>query len=104
MFVRWYYWSCNVGRLVVLYVSFMILVFYSQCTITVKMQNPEDIYDHLHPNYFIVMCSAVLIGNGLQLACLCIGLYLLIYFKKHFNIDRTGDHLLKLIYNVLKYA
>ena len=34
MFVHWYYWSCNVGHLVVLYVLFVILVFYSQCTIT----------------------------------------------------------------------
>ena len=104
MFVHWYYWSCNVGHLIALYISFGLLVFYSQCTIEVKMQNPEDIYDNLYPNYFVVMCSAVLIGNGLQLACLCIGLYLLVYFKKHFNIDRTGDHPLKLIYNVLKYS
>ena len=104
MFVHWYYWSCNVGHLVVLYVLFVILVFYSQCTITVKLQNPDDIYDNLYPNYFVVMCSAVLIGNGLHLACLCIGFYVLVYFKNDFNIDRTGDHPLKLIYNVLKYA
>ena len=41
---------------------------------------------------------------GLQLVCACVGLCLLVYYKKHFNIDRTGEHPLKLIYQVLKYA
>ena len=50
------------------------------------------------------MCSAALIGNGLQLICLFIGMCVLFYYKKLFNIDLTGDHPLKLIYNVLKYA
>ena len=63
-----------------------------------------NLYEEFYPNYFVVMCSAVLIGNGLQLICLCIGLCVLVYYKKHLNIDRTGDHPLKLIYNVLKYA
>ena len=40
----------------------------------------------------------------LQLMCACIGVCLLVYSKKHLNIDQTGDHPLKLIYNVLKYA
>ena len=28
----------------------------------------------------------------------------MVYFKKHFNIDRTGNNPLKLIYKVLRYA
>ena len=104
MFVHWYYWSCNVGRLIVVYCSTAVLAFYSQCTIKVTIQSPTDLFDDLHPNYFTIMCSAIFIMAGLQLACACIGLYVLVYFKKHFNIDRTGDHPLKLIYNVLKYA
>ena len=104
MFVHWYYWSCNVGRLVIVYCSIAVITFYSQCTIKVTMQNPTDLFDDLHPNYFTIMCSAVLIMAGLQLACACIGLYVLVYFKNDFNIDRTGDHPLKLIYNVLKYS
>ena len=104
MFVHWYYWSCNVGRLLIVYCSIAVLAFYSQCTIKVTMQSPTDLFEDLHPNYFIVMCSAVLIMAGLQLACACIGLYVLVYYKNDFNIDRTGDHPLKLIYNVLKYA
>ena len=42
--------------------------------------------------------------GSLQLVSAVIGLCLLVYSKKHFNIDRTGEHPLKLIYNVLKYA
>ena len=103
-YVHWYYWSCTVGRHMILYVLLVIIIFYSQCTITVETKDPLNLYDDFYPNYFVVMCSAVLIGNGLQLICLCIGLCVLVYFRKHFNIDRTGDHPLKLIYNVLKYA
>ena len=104
LFVHWYYWCCNVGRLLIVYCSILVLGFYSQCTITVAMESPSDLFDDLHPSYFIVMCSAVLVMDGLQLACACIGLCVVVYYKKHFNIDRTGDHPLKLIYNVLKYA
>ena len=104
LFVHWYYWSCNVGRPIILCIMLLVLFVYSQCTITMTIQNPNDIHHDLYPNYFIVMCSAVLIENGLHLICLGIGLCVLLCFKKHFNIDRTGDHPLKLIYNVLKYA
>ena len=41
---------------------------------------------------------------GLQLVCACIGLCLLVYSKKHFYIDQTGQHPLTLIYRVLRYA
>ena len=104
IFIHWYYWSCNMGRLIILCIMFSILVFFRNCTITVTMQDPNNLLQDLDPYYFIVMSSAVLIGNGVQLICLCIGLCVLVYYKKHFNIDRTGDHPLKLIYNVLKYA
>ena len=104
LFFHGYYWSCNVGRLIALYVSHGVLFFYSQCHITVRMQNPIDLHHDLYPSYFTVMCTAIFIMTILQLTCGCIGLCVLIYSRKHFNIDRTGDHPLKLIYNVLRYA
>ena len=31
-FIHWYYWSSNLGRLVVLYISYVIVLYYHQCT------------------------------------------------------------------------
>ena len=101
-FIHWYYWSCNLGRLVLIYVSAGVLGYYSSCTIT--LEETDDVYGYLHPYYFTISCTAVLIMGSLQLVSAVIGLCLLVYSKKHFNIDRTGEHPLKLIYNVLKYA
>ena len=41
---------------------------------------------------------------GVQLVCACVGLFLLIGSKKYLNVDRTGEHPIKLIYGVLRYA
>ena len=41
---------------------------------------------------------------GLQLVCACTGLCVLVRYKRQLNIDRTGEHPLKLIYQVLRYA
>ena len=32
MFVHWYYWSCNVGRLIVVYCSTAVLAFYAHAS------------------------------------------------------------------------
>ena len=85
-----------------IYVSAGVLDYYSSCTIT--LEETDDVYGYLHPYYFTISCTAVLIMGSLQLVSAVIGLCLLVYSKKHFNIDRTGEHPLKLIYNVLKYA
>ena len=45
-----------------------------------------------------------LFSSGLQLVCAGTGLCLLVCYKRQVNIDRTGDHPLKLINQVLKYA
>ena len=103
-FIQWYYWSCNVGRLILMYVSAGVLEYYSSCTIDLEDQETENIFETLHPYYFAIACTAVLIMGGLQLVSAVVGLCLLVYSKKHFNIDRTGEHPLKLIFNVLKYS
>ena len=104
VFIHWYYWSCNVGRLILVYASMLVLGYFTQCNITLNVHIPTELHSNLYPHTFVIVCSAVLLMAGLQLICVCIGLYVLVYYKQHFNIDRTGDHPLKLIYNVLKYA
>ena len=103
-FIHWYYWSCNVGRLLVVSCAAVLLVIYSQCIVKLDLQNATDLYKDLHPQYFTITSTLVLIVLGLQLVCACVGLFLLIDSKKYLSIDRTGEHPLKLIYGVLKYA
>ena len=103
-FIHWYYWSCNIGRLILVYISIGVLAYYRFCTMVLDVEDISKMYSALHPYYFDIACVAVLFMGTLQLVCACVGLCLLVYYKKHFNIDRTGEHPLKLIYKVLKYA
>ena len=104
-FIHWYYWSSNIGPVVVAFMSAGVLQYYSQCTIKLTdIQHPDELYETLHPYYFTVTGTVLLFMATLQLVCACVGLCLLVKYKKHFNIDRTGEHPLKLIYQVLKYA
>ena len=104
-FIHWYYWSSNIGPVIVVVMSAGVLQYYSQCTIKLTdIQHPDELYETLHPYYYTIMCTAIIFMVTLQLVCACVGLCLLVKYKKHFNIDQTGEHPLKLIYQVLKYA
>ena len=103
--IHWYYWSSNIGPVIVAVMSAGVLQYYSQCTIKLTdIQHPDELYETLHPYYFTVTGTVLLFMATLQLVCACVGLCLLVKYKKHFNIDRTGEHPLKLIYQVLKYS
>ena len=103
-FTHWYYWSCNVGRFLITIGSIAVLVFFSRCVLMLDVANITNLYSDLHKQYFPILDIAIILMASLQLVCACVGLCLLVYYKKHFNIDRTGEHPLKLIYQVLKYA
>ena len=103
-FIHWYNWSCCIGQVISVYILSGVLEYFSHCTINLNLGHPENIRNVLFPHYFTIACSVVLIMAILQFVCACVGLCLLVYYKKHLNIDRTGENLLKLIYKVLKYA
>ena len=103
-FIHWYNWSYCIGQVISVYILSGVLEYFSHCTIKLNLGHPEAIKDVLHPHYFTIACSALLIMATLQFVCACVGLCLLVYYKKYLNIDRTGENLLKLIYKVLKYA
>ena len=103
-FIHWYYWGCNVGRLLVASCATFVLAIYSKCNIKFDLQNATDLYEDLHPQYFTITATYVLFVLSLQLVCAILGFFLLIGSRKHFNIDRTGEHPLKLIYGVLRYT
>ena len=103
-FIHWYFWSSAVGRLLAVCCATIILVCYSQCVIELNVDNATDLYNDLHPYYFTITITFFIIMAGVQLVCACVGLFLLIGSKKYLNVDRTGEHPIKLIYGVLRYA
>ena len=102
--IHWYYWSCIVGKLLSVICSTGVLFHYGECVLKLDLQNATDLYNDLHPSYFTITFTFFTIMVGIQLVCACVGLFLLIGSRKHFNIDRTGEHPLKLIYRVLRYT
>ena len=103
-FIHWYNWSSCIGQVISVYILSGVLEYFSHCAIKLNLRNPENIKNVLHPHYFTIAFTIALIMAILQFVCACVGLCLLVYYKKHLNIDRTGENLLKLIYKVLKYA
>ena len=77
-------------------VSVCVLEYFSQYMIELTVRHsPQELYSDLHPH------SSWLVYSW------CVHVLVCVYWstiKKHFNIDQTGEHPLKLIYQVLKYA
>ena len=103
-FVNWYNWSCIIGQVVSAYIMAGVFEYFSHCTMELNTRQPNEIENALYSCSYTITYTAVAILVGLQLVCACVGLCLLVHYKKHFNIDRTGEHPLKLIYQVLKYT
>ena len=99
-FIHWYYWSINLGQLLVTSIPLGVLLYYSSC----KLIAPDSLqsYDFIHEND--ILLQIIFIIAVLQVALGIIGLCLLICTKKQMNIERPGHNPLKLIYKVLKYA
>ena len=95
-FIHWYYWSSKLGNLVIIYIGYaVILYFQNNCLIAINKIDLSTIQ---------IENIVALFSSGLQLVCAGTGLCLLVCYKRQLNIDRTGDHPLKLINQVLKYA
>ena len=94
-FIHWYYWSSKLGTLIIGYMAYAVMSYFQHCHI---------IFEEM--SRFLIKTANIiaLFSAGLQLVCAGTGLCLLVCYKRQLNIDRTGDHPLKLIYQVLKYA
>ena len=103
-FIHWYYWSCNVGQLLITYTEMGVVIRFSMCIIDVTNIESDHLLHHIHPFEVEIACISIIIMGSIQFVSSCVGLCLITCSKKHLNIDRTGDHPLKLIYQVLKYA
>ena len=82
-FIHWYNWSCCIGQVISVYILSGVLEYFSHCTINLNLGHPEDIRNVLFPHYFTIACSALLIMAILQFVCACVGLCLLVYYKKN---------------------
>ena len=76
-----------------------IAIYYHQQSLDVRQDNST-----LKSYKRDLSNTVVLSGISLQLVCSFIGLCVLVGYKRQLNIDRTGEHPLKLIYQVLRYA
>ena len=103
-FIHWYYWSSSLGRLIILFSGYAVLIYYHQCTVTLDIQTNNTMHSVFQGYPIDIANTVVLFGVGLQLVCACTGLCVLVHYKRQLNIDRTGEHPLKLIYRVLRYA
>ena len=103
-FIHWYYWSSNLGYLVIMSISYAVVIYYHQCTVTLDIRKINNTALFLLEYETDIVNTAVLLCVGLQLVCACTGLCVLVCYKRQLNIDRTGEHPLKLIYQVLRYA
>ena len=97
-FIHWYYWSSNLGRVVALYISYVIIIYYHQSTVNLDANNTILDYEVNIAN------TVVVFGAGLPLICSVIALCVLVHYKSQLVIDEIGEHPLKLIYEVLSYA
>ena len=100
-FIHWYYWSLNLGRLILYYVFVGISMYYREC------QNQFDIAN-LRMSRFKNNCKmyyiCLLIIGALQGVLTVLGLIILVCNKKHLHIEQPGYNPLRLVYNVLKYT
>ena len=94
-FIHWYYWSSKLGNLVIIYIGYAVMLYFKNCIIGMN----DEVLSTIK-----ILNIAGLLCSGLQLVCSATGLLLLVCYKRQLNVDRTGDHPLKLIYLVLKYA
>ena len=101
-FIHWYYWSSSLGNLIILYISYAVMGYFHLCTMTID--NGQTMENYLLGIKIKMASTGVLFSVGLQLVCACTGLCVLVRYKRQLNIDRTGEHPLKLIYRVLRYA
>ena len=101
-FIHWYYWSSSLGNLVIMSISYAVVMYFHRMMCNMKPNIRKSMY--LLEHEIEVMNTAILISVGLQLVCACTGLCVLVRYKRQLNIDRTGEHPLKLIYRVLRYA
>ena len=101
-FIHWYFWSSNLGSFVILYICYAVLYYYHQCNIKIQQAN---VTKYFFDGYEIKIGGILGISCGLlQLVCAFVGVCVIVYYKRHLKIDQTGEHPIKLIYQVLKYA
>ena len=72
------------------------MIYFTRCTINLDVQDMSGISQYLVPYKYTIMCTLIIFMGSIQLVWACVGLYLVVCSKRHFNNDQTGQHPLKL--------
>ena len=83
-FIQWYYWGSKLGRLIICLVAFGTLVYLGNC-------HMQASYPFRYRFVLVIGSSVCLIQGSLQVVCVIVGIWLIVYNKKHFNIDQIGS-------------
>ena len=99
-FIHWYYWSSSLGQVSAILVTAALVLLHTSCTVYEADITKNILLSFIYPVATqFYLCIAII-----QLPLAFIGLFLLIRYKNHFNIEKPGHNPLILIYKVLKYA
>ena len=75
-FIHWYYWSCNVGQLLITYMEMSVVICFSMCIIDVTNVEVDNLYQYMHSYEVEIACLAFLIMGFIQFVSACVGLLL----------------------------
>ena len=105
-FIHWYYWSSVWGQPIIVYIYKGILFYFSQCKFDGSYAPTNDQLPHryYHAYETFVTCITLYLLAALQFVGASIGLWLLLWAKKHLVITEACQHPLKLMYQVLRYS
>ena len=99
-FIHWYYWSSSLGQVSAILVIAALVLLHTSCSVYEADIKNNILLSFVYP----VATKFLLCISIIFLPLVFIGLFLLVRYKNHFNIEKPGHNPLILIYKVLKYA
>ena len=96
-FIHWYYWCIQLGSLITYYVTFLAVLYFTECTVKFDgfFHTIQDIQ---------ILGWVTFFPSLLQVVLALIGLSIMHCFKNHFEIYQTKINPFKTIFQVLKYS
>ena len=96
-FIHWYYWSLQIGPLITYYITFLGILYFTNCR--VKFDEIFQTRQNVH-----IFGWTIFFPSLLQVALALIGLPIMHCFKHHLEIHQTKINPFKTIFQVLKYT
>ena len=91
-FIHWYYWSSSLGNLVIMYISYAVVLYYHQCTVTLDLKKINNTALFLLGYEIDIANATGLLCVGLQLVCACTGLCVSVIRDSSILIELVSIH------------